>query len=101
MFRPETPLLPNYKYVPIGYHGRASSIVISGAEVTRPSGQTLAAGAKVPTFGPTQMLDYEEEVGFFVGRGNERGGPIPIGEGGDHTCEVCLAKDCTAVYTQR
>src|SRR5258705_2380862 len=96
MFRPETPLLPNYKYVPIGYHGRASSIVISGAEVTRPSGQTLAAGAKVPTFGPTQMLDYAAEVGFFVGRGNERGDPIPIGEAEDHIFGICLVNDWSA-----
>ena len=59
MFRPDNPLLPNYKYVPIGYHGRASSIVLSGSDVTRPEGQSLAAGSSTPTFGPSQMLDYE------------------------------------------
>ena len=67
MFRPDNPLLPNYKYVPIGYHGRASSIVPSGARVVRPSGQTKADADPAPTFGPTLRLDYELEVGVFVG----------------------------------
>jgi fumarylacetoacetase len=96
LFRPDAPLLPNYKYVPIGYHGRASSIVMSGAEVTRPRGQLLPSGSQTPTFAPTEMLDYEAEVGFFVGRGNERGSPIPIGEAEDHIFGICLVNDWSA-----
>src|SRR5258708_586389 len=64
LFRPDNPLLPNYKHIPIGYHGRASSIVVSGTPVRRPNGQT-----QVSTFGPTRALDYELEVGFFIGVG--------------------------------
>jgi len=98
LFRPDTPLFPNYKYVPIAYHGRASSIIISGAEVQRPSGQTTASGggASTPVFGPTQLLDYEAEVGFFVGRGNDRGEPIPIDEAEDHLFGICLVNDWSA-----
>lgn len=96
LFRPESPLLPNYKHVPIGYHGRASSIVISGTEITRPRGQTMPSGAKNPTFGPTEMLDYEAEVGFFVGLGNEFGEPVPIGEAEDHIFGICLVNDWSA-----
>jgi fumarylacetoacetase len=96
LFRPESPLLPNYKHVPIGYHGRASSIVISGTEVTRPRGQTMPTGAKAPAFGPTEMLDYEAEVGFFVGRGNERGEPVLIGEAEEHIFGICLVNDWSA-----
>jgi fumarylacetoacetase len=96
LFRPDSPLFPNYKYVPIGYHGRASSIVISGTEVTRPAGQSLPTGAKAPTFGPTQMLDYEAEVGFFVGRGNDRGQPISIDQAENHLFGVCLVNDWSA-----
>jgi fumarylacetoacetase len=79
MFRPDNPLLPNYKYVPIGYHGRASSLVISGSSVRRPSGQTNDGNA-APTFGPSKRLDYELELGMFVSRGNELGVPIPIAD---------------------
>jgi fumarylacetoacetase len=96
IFRPDSPLLPNYKYVPIGYHGRASSIVISGAEVTRPNGQMLANGAKEPTFGPTQMLDYEAEVGFFVGRGNDLGKAVPIDQAEERLFGICLVNDWSA-----
>ncbi len=78
LFRPDNPLLPNYKYVPIGYHGRASSIVLSGSEIRRPSGQTKAPSAPEPTFGPSRSMDYELEVGLLVGPGNELGQPIPI-----------------------
>src|SRR5690348_14783398 len=67
MFRPDNPLLPNYKYVPIGYHGRASSIVVSGANVRRPWGQRKDPGAEAPVFAPSRSLDYELEVGFFIG----------------------------------
>jgi fumarylacetoacetase len=96
MFRPDSPLLPNYKHVPIGYHGRASSIVISGTEVTRPKGQTMPSGAKAPAFGPTEMLDYEAEVGFLVGRGNEIGESISIEEAEDHIFGICLVNDWSA-----
>ena len=96
LFRPDSPLLPNYKHVPIGYHGRTSSIIISGGDVMRPKGQTLATGAKAPTFGPTQMLDYEAEIGFFVGQGNERGEPIPIEEAEQHIFGICLVNDWSA-----
>jgi fumarylacetoacetase len=96
LFRPDSPLLPNYKHVPIGYHGRASSIIISGEDVTRPKGQSLPTGAKTPAFGPTQMLDYEAEVGFFVGSGNDRGEPIPIDEAEDHLFGICLVNDWSA-----
>src|SRR5205814_4086356 len=71
MFRPDNPLLPNYKYVPIGYHGRASSIVISGTDIKRPHGQNRSDQDAPPVFIPCKNLDYEIEVGFFVGQGNE------------------------------
>jgi fumarylacetoacetase len=96
LFRPEAPLLPNYKYVPIGYHGRASSVVLSGSDVTRPSGQTLSSGALTPTFGPSQMLDYEAEIGFFVGKGNELGNSIGIEDAEEHLFGVCLVNDWSA-----
>lgn len=96
IFRPDSPLLPNYKYVPIGYHGRASSIVMSGAEVTRPNGQMLPNGAEDPTFGPTQMLDYEAEVGFFVGRGNDLGKSVPIDQAEERLFGICLVNDWSA-----
>ncbi|HEU4982848.1 MAG TPA: fumarylacetoacetase [Acidobacteriaceae bacterium] len=96
LFRPENPLLPNYKWVPIGYHGRASSIVVSGAEVKRPSGQTKAPDAAAPTFGPSKALDYELEVGFFVGQGNALGEPVPLAEAEQHIFGLCLLNDWSA-----
>ena len=84
MFRPDNPLLPNYKYVPIGYHGRASSLVPSGSAVRRPSGQTRGPSDEAPVFGPTKSLDYEVEVGCFIVPGNRLGEPIPIAEAEDH-----------------
>jgi fumarylacetoacetase len=96
MFRPDNPLLPNYKWVPIAYHGRASSIVVSGAAVPRPSGQTKAEGAAQPEFGPTQRLDYELEVGLFVGPGNESGKMIPIAKAGQQIFGMCLLNDWSA-----
>jgi len=101
MFRPDQPLMPNYKWVPIGYHGRASSIVPSGTPIRRPSGQTMADGADAPTFGPSKVLDYELEVGLFVGRGNEQGQPIPIAEAEDHVFGLCLVNDWSARDIQR
>jgi fumarylacetoacetase len=94
-FRPQNPLLPNYKYVPIGYHGRASSIVVSGATVRRPSGQIKPQEGE-PVFGPTQSLDYELEVGLFVGPGNPMGSPIPIAESEQHIFGLCLVNDWSA-----
>ena len=96
MFRPDNPLLPNYKYVPIGYHGRASSIVVSGTPFHRPSGQTRDDAEKPPVFGPSRRLDYEMEVGLFIGRGNELGKPIPIGQAEDHVFGLCLVNDWSA-----
>ncbi len=96
MLRPDNPLLPNYKYVPIGYHGRASSIVVSGTEVHRPSGQTRDDAAAPPSFGPTHRLDYELEVGFFVGRGNAQGAPVPIEHAGARLFGLCLLNDWSA-----
>ncbi|MGB6134764.1 MAG: fumarylacetoacetase [Acidobacteriaceae bacterium] len=96
LFRPDTPLLPNYKWVPIGYHGRASSIVLSGAAIRRPSGQTRAADAPAPVFGPSRMLDYELEMGFFVSAGNALGSAIPLAEANNHIFGFCLVNDWSA-----
>jgi fumarylacetoacetase len=96
MFRPDNALLPNYKWVPIGYHGRASSIVPSGAAVRRPSGQTRDDASAPPQFGPTRRLDYELEVGVFIGAGNALGTPIPIGEAESHVAGLCLVNDWSA-----
>jgi fumarylacetoacetase len=95
-FRPDNPLLPNYKYVPIGYHGRASSVRASGEPVTRPSGQRKPADADVPAYGPSQRLDYELELGIWLGRGNELGRAIPIAEASDHVAGYCLLNDWSA-----
>ena len=96
MFRPDNPLLPNYKYVPIGYHGRASSIVISGSEIRRPHGQNRSDQEKPPGFIPCKNLDYEMELGFFVGNGNDLGQSIPISEAEDHIFGMCLVNDWSA-----
>ncbi|HSJ65323.1 MAG TPA: fumarylacetoacetase [Gemmatimonadaceae bacterium] len=96
MFRPDNPLLPNYKWIPIGYHGRASSLVVSGAEVRRPSGQRKAPDEDTPAFGPSRMLDYEAELGLFVGTGNALGQTIPIGRAAEHLFGVCLVNDWSA-----
>jgi fumarylacetoacetase len=96
MFRPDNPLLPNYKWVPIGYHGRASSIVPSGAAVRRPSGQTKPADAATPVVGPTKALDYEAEIGLFVGSGSALGDPVSIGDAESHLFGVCLVNDWSA-----
>lgn len=96
MFRPDNPLLPNYKHVPIGYHGRASSIIVSGSPVRRPNGQTKPGDAPTPLFGPSKMLDYESELGFFIGRGNRLGEAIPINEAGAHVFGFCLVNDWSA-----
>ncbi len=96
MFRPDNPLLPNYKYVPIGYHGRASSIVRSGSAIRRPRGQVLRDANRAPEFDATRLLDYEMELGLFVGPGNELGQPVPIGEAASHLFGACLVNDWSA-----
>ncbi|WP_110947637.1 fumarylacetoacetase [Pseudomonas bohemica] len=96
LFRPDNPLLPNYKYVPIAYHGRASTLCVSGTPVKRPNGQTLAPGAEVPAFGPSKRLDYELEVGVWMGQGNEAGEPINIVDAGEHIAGFCLLNDWSA-----
>ncbi|MDF3936462.1 fumarylacetoacetase [Pseudomonas citronellolis] len=96
LFRPDNPLLPNYKHVPIGYHGRASTVVASGAAVRRPNGQTLAPGAEAPSFGPSKRLDYELELGIWIGAGNEMGEAIGIGQAEQHVAGYCLLNDWSA-----
>jgi fumarylacetoacetase len=96
MFRPDNPLLPNYKWLPVGYHGRASSIVLSGTPIRRPWGQTTGTPSGPPAYGPSRRLDYELEVGAFIGPGNALGQPIPIADAGEHIAGVCLLNDWSA-----
>jgi fumarylacetoacetase len=96
LFRPDNPLLPNYKWVPIGYHGRASSIRVSGQEFQRPYGQVMPKGADRPELSPSQRLDYELEVGVFIGAGNTLGSRVPIGTAEEHVFGVCLLNDWSA-----
>src|SRR5690606_4061350 len=96
-FRPDNPLLPNYKWVPIGYHGRASSIGVSGQRFPRPVGQTRPAQeGGDPGFGASQRLDYELELAIFVGPGNEQGRRIPIAEAESHAFGLCILNDWSA-----
>ncbi len=101
MFRPDNPLLPNYTWVPIGYHGRASSLVVSGTPVPRPSGQLKADDAPAPSFGPCKMLDYELELGCWVGRGNALGESIELARVRDHWIGVSLLNDWSARDIQK
>jgi fumarylacetoacetase len=96
MFRPDNPLLPNYKHVPIAYHGRSSSLVVSGTPVRRPCGQ-LGEGR----FGPTRELDYEVELGALLGPGNALGKPIPVQQAHEHIAGICLLNDWSARDIQR
>jgi fumarylacetoacetase len=96
LFRPDNPLLPNYKWVPIGYHGRASSVVVSGTPVVRPAGQVKPPDSEAPVFGPTKRLDYEVELGFVVGTGNRLGAPIGIEDAREHLFGVVLLNDWSA-----
>lgn len=95
-FRPANPLLPNYKYVPIGYHGRSSSIMPSGAPVARPHGQSRSPGMEEPHFGPTTRLDYELEMAVWIGVGSGLGKPVPIATAGDHIAGLSLLNDWSA-----
>jgi len=96
MFRPDNPLLPNYKYVPIGYHGRASSIIISGTPFPRPAGQTRDDASEDPSFGPSRRLDYEMEIGAFIGRGNRLGEPVAVESAEEHVFGLCIVNDWSA-----
>ncbi len=96
MFRPDNPLLPNYKWIPIGYHGRASSIVVSGTPVRRPHGQLKGPGDEPPVFAPSRALDYEMEVGCFVGPGNPLGQPVPLQRSEEHLFGISLVNDWSA-----
>jgi fumarylacetoacetase len=96
MFRPDNPLLPNYKWVPIGYHGRASSIVVSGTPVRRPRGQLKSPEAEAPVYTESRALDYETEIGCFVGPGNPLGQPVPLERAEDHLFGLTLVNDWSA-----
>jgi fumarylacetoacetase len=96
LFRPDNPLLPNYKWLPIAYHGRASSVRVSGFGFHRPSGQLLPQGVAQPFLGPSRRLDYELELGMFVGRGNELGTSVPLAHAEEHVFGLCLLNDWSA-----
>ena len=96
MFRPDSPLLPNYRWIPIGYHGRSSSIVISGEAFRRPVGQLASSGGGAPTLGPSKRLDYELELGVFIGPGNSLGSRIDIESAEAHIFGLCLLNDWSA-----
>ena len=101
MFRPDNPLMPNWKHLPVGYHGRASSIVVSGTPIVRPAGQTIAADGADPTDGNVRLLDYELEVAFVMGPGNEMGDRIDIESSRDHLFGVMLMNDWSARDIQK
>ncbi|MBC01883.1 MAG: fumarylacetoacetase [Phycisphaerae bacterium] len=101
MFRPDNPLMPNWKHLPVGYHGRASSIVESGRAIRRPCGQTVPQEGPPPSHGPVRLLDYELEVGFFIGAGSELGSPVPIAHALDHVFGLVLVNDWSARDVQK
>jgi len=96
MFRPDNPLMPNYKYVPVAYHSRASSVRVSGTPVKRPQGQRKGANEDAPSYGPSRNLDFELELGVFIGFGSELGQTVPIGRAADHVFGYCLLNDWSA-----
>jgi fumarylacetoacetase len=96
LFRPDNPLMPNYKYMPIGYHGRASSIRPSGVSARRPRGQSKPPNGAGPMFAPSRRLDYELELGVWIGPGNELGDPIRIDAAAEHIAGFCLLNDWSA-----
>jgi fumarylacetoacetase len=96
LMRPDSPLFPNYKWLPVGYHGRASSIVPSGRPVRRPMGQRRATEGEPPAFGPTAMLDYEVELAAWVGPGNDLGMPVPLASAEEHVFGLSLLNDWSA-----
>jgi fumarylacetoacetase len=102
MFRPDNPLLPNYKWIPVGYHGRASSVVPSGTDIVRPKGQTAPADeGGAPGFGPCKLLDYELEMGLVMARGNELGTTISVEQAEEHILGMCLLNDWSARDMQK
>ena len=102
MFRgPENALMPNYLWVPVGYHGRASSVVLSGTPIRRPFGQTKADDADAPVFGPSRLLDFELEMGFLTGPGNKLGEPIPIERAEEHIFGMVIVNDWSARDIQK
>jgi len=96
LYRPNSPLLPNYKWVPIGYHGRCSSIGVSGQQFARPRGQIMRAGAEAPVLSPSERMDYELELAVFIGCGNELGRPVAIDEAESHVFGLALFNDWSA-----
>jgi fumarylacetoacetase len=96
MFRPDNPLMPNYKYVPVAYHSRASSVRISGVPVRRPNGQRKSPAEAAPSFGPSRNLDFELELGAFIGTGSELGKSLPVGKAAEHIFGYCLLNDWSA-----
>ena len=96
MFRPDNPLMPNYKYVPVAYHSRASSIRVSGTPFKRPNGQRKPPNEAVPSYGPSRHLDFELELGFYVGGPSELGRPVPVGAAAEHIFGFCLLNDWSA-----
>ena len=96
MLRPDNPLMPNYKWLPVAYHGRSSSVGVSGQQIHRPAGQSRAPDAATPAFGPSARLDYELELGFFIGPGNAPGHPIRTLEAEAHIFGACILNDWSA-----
>lgn len=102
MFRgKENALMPNWVHMPVAYHGRASSVVLSGTNIVRPKGQTKTDDARLPTFGPTRLLDFELEMGFFIGTGNKLSEPIPVDEASNHIFGMALVNDWSARDIQK
>jgi fumarylacetoacetase len=96
LFRPDNPLMPNYKYVPVAYHSRASSVLVSGTPVRRPMGQTKRPDEAAPVYRASHNLDYELELGFYIGTSSRLGEPVPIAAAGDHVFGFCLLNDWSA-----
>jgi fumarylacetoacetase len=96
VIRPDDPLTPNFPWLPIAYHGRASSVVVGGTPFHRPMGQARAPGAAAPVYGPCKRLDYELEMGFYIGPGNPQGQPIPMARAEQHIFGMCLLNDWSA-----
>src|SRR5205807_1956861 len=98
---PDNPLLPNWLHLPVAYHGRSSSVVVSGTDLHRPKGQTRADDAAAPSFGPSRSVDFELEMGFFIGPGNALGEPIPIEHAPEHIFGLVLVNDWSARDIQK